>query len=335
MEQKKNKDKEIKGFSLERLKNMPKEEKVKYIAFGAGAVIFGLFMWWGTSNYSDENTQETTDFTTPQSEQEAYNNKLEAVNSNKTEQTTNDLGNTFAPIEESPTEEVDLKGLDRQLAGMNAGNSTQNPPPAQNSHDVYGDYNMWQSQEPTGSNIGYKNTRNRPRVVKERDIEMEAIPMESTSASSYSTTNSHKKSFSKKQVPAILVNSGDIEEGKVLIFAIKEPAKIGGVSLPKNYPIHGRATFQGDRVMVEFRAVNYNKKLYPVDITLVDSYGMEGLGISGGKERNTNIEDQAINEASSRIPVVGGIINSVKGNRNKKRSVAVNSAVNVFLLINE
>ena len=197
---------------------------------------------------------------------------------------------------------------------------------------------MWQTQEPTRSNIGYKNTQKRPKVVKSKEIIYDEVPTDvggysPPPSNNYNSYSNDRKSIAQaKQIPAQLISQGEIQEGRVLTFTLKEPAVIAGQSLPKNFPIQGIASFQNNRIMVTFNAINVNKKLYPVNIQLLDSNGIEGIGIVGAKERNTEIEDQVANQATSRIPVIGGIINSARKKNTNVRSVKAQPTT-VYLLV--
>lgn len=332
----KKKNKNKKGFSFD-FKNLSKEDKTKYGAFGVMFLIFCGFIWYGMSNYSDDSEKENVEFSTPEAELGEYNNKLDALNSDeKITNTGSGLEHTFTTTEEKKEEGFNFEQLDRQLAGI--GQQPQNQPAPSNSHDVYGDYNMWQTQEPTRSNIGYKNAQKRPKVVKSKEIVYDEVPTDvggysPPPSNNYNSYSNDRKSIAQaKQIPAQLISQGEIQEGRVLTFTLKEPAVIAGQSLPKNFPIQGIASFQNNRIMVTFNAINVNKKLYPVNIQLLDSNGIEGIGIVGAKERNTEIEDQVANQATSRIPVIGGIINSARKKNTNVRSVKAQPTT-VYLLV--
>ena len=340
----KKKNKNKKGFSFD-FKNLSKEDKTKYGAFGVMFLIFCGFMWYGMSNYSDGSDKENVEFSTPEAELGEYNNKVDALNSNeKITNTGSGLEHTFTTTEENKDEGFNFEQLDRQLAGIGqqsqnqpAPNQAQNQPAPSNSHDVYGDYNMWQTQEPTRSNIGYKNAQKRPKVVKSKEIVYDEVPTDvggysPPPSNNYNSYSNDRKSIAQaKQIPAQLISQGEIQEGRVLTFTLKEPAVIAGQSLPKNFPIQGVASFENNRIMVTFNAINVNKKLYPVNIQLLDSNGIEGIGIIGAKEKS-DIEDQVANQATSRIPVIGGIINSARKKNTNVRSVKAQPTT-VYLLV--
>ena len=339
----KKKNKNKKGFSFD-FKNLSKEDKTKYGAFGVMFLIFCGFMWYGVSNYSDDSDKENVEFSTPEAELGEYNNKLDALNSDeKITNTGSGLEHTFTTTEEKKEEGFNFEQLDRQLAGIGqqpqnqpAPNQAQNQPAPSNSHDVYGDYNMWQTQEPTRSNIGYKNAQKRPKVVKSKEIVYDEVPTDGgyspPPSNNYNSYSNDRKSIAQaKQIPAQLISQGEIQEGRVLTFTLKEPAVIAGQSLPKNFPIQGVASFENNRIMVTFNAINVNKKLYPVNIQLLDSNGIEGIGIIGAKEKS-DIEDQVANQATSRIPVIGGIINSARKKNTNVRSVKAQPTT-VYLLV--
>lgn len=334
------------------------EDKGKLALIGIMALIVIGVVFYLFSIMQGDEEKEVIDFSNPEADLVEYNNKLEAITGKKEQESVNDLEYTFANANDVENENKimpNFENLDRQLAQMgNPVQQEQSLRPANNvatnNHDVYGDYNMWQTSEPQKSNIGYSNTQNRPRVVKSKEIrpkyqnvEEEEIPISSVVAPTESFARVEpvqKKGLTQAiQVPAQLISQGYMEEGRMLSFAIKEPITIAGQKLPKNFVIQGRSQIQDNRVMVKFSAIKFNNKLYPVQINLLDSNGLEGLGISGGDEKDSSesLGRQVVSQGTNRIPIVGGIIGGVinnKGNKSSVRRIKLQPA-QVYLMINE
>ena len=314
--------------SLLDFKNLSTEEKQKFGAIGVFVLIFCGIMYYGISNYSsDSGNEEVVEFSNPEAEQSKYNTKLDALNPKENPQSSNDLEYTFNQKEgESQNNSVDFEQLDRQLA--QAGNVRESQPIASNntttqspsnSHNVYGDYDMWQNKEPSNSKIGYSNKSNVPS--KTRPVKTASTPhYETVSESAISSPVSTpiqsyevptKNNLTNTKVRAKLITQGYASSGKSISFVLLEPTTIAGKKTKKGQVITGTAKEQNNRLSVNFSEVKIDGQRYPVSMQLIGFDGYEGFPIStNATENNSQIKDRAINE-TNRIPVVGGVISTI------------------------
>lgn len=189
-----------------------------------------------------------------------------------------------------------------------------------NKHSTYGDYSMWQSEEPKNNSVGYTN-KNVPTTTTKgsrRSAEPEYTEIPSTTPMyqepSYSNVSSSQSLSQGKQIRAKLLSQGYASNGRSLSFVLLETTKIGGETTPKGQVITGIAREENNRLMVNFSTIKVKNKIVPVQMALFGSDGMAGLPIGGGSNGSdigseaTNRGKDIVAEQANRIPVIGGIV---------------------------
>lgn len=341
------------------LKNISTEDRNKYFAYGFfGLAICGILAY-GISNYtSDNKTEEVVEFSNPEAEQSKYNSKLEAINPKSPQQTSNALENTFTPSEETQaSNDVDFQTLDRQLSELGSGkNIIQNDPqPTQsgsaaglsNSHDVYGNYSMWQDKEPANSKIGYSSKKSpvtsspSPRQLSKPSYsEISNSQPEQTYKEPLFSTEPEKEAVSIVQVKSKLISQGEASNNRSISFVILENFTLKGenISKGKSYAI-GSIQLENNRIYAKIHTIRANGKMYNVSGKILGYDGEEGLPLSsnegnGGSNAGEVLKDEAGRLISS-VPVVGGVISRVTsgGSRNKSNKISLSANVECQIVI--
>lgn len=349
----------IKKKSKFDLKNISTEDRNKYFAYGVfGLAICGILIY-GISNYtSDDKTEETVEFSNPEAEQSKYNSKLEAINPKSPQQTSNALENTFAPSEETQANnDVDFQTLDRQLSELGSGKNVINnePKPTQsgaplgpsNSHDVYGNYSMWQDKEPSNSKIGYSSNKNTiapstsPRQASKPSYsEVSSTPLEQTYKEPLFSTYTEKQAANIAQVTSKLISQGEASNNRSISFVILENFTLKGetISKGKSYAI-GSIQIENNRIYAKIHTIRANGKIYNVSGKILGYDGDEGLPLSvneGSGESNAGevIKDEAGRLINS-VPVVGGMISRAtsRGSRNKLNKISLSGNIECQIII--
>ena len=318
-------------------KNLTKEQKEKGIGYSfVGLVVIGFFVY-GISNYTSDEETTVDEFTTPQSELTQYNNKTDAINKKAQDNTSDgNLAMQFSNDSTKLDHGVNFDALDQQIAnaGNNSGSQpTFSPAPSSsgssgssnhNQHSTYGDYSMWQAEEPKNNSIAYTEVKNYPTSSRSKNenassnIDYTEISEPAYVQPSYNGSSTNQRSINEgKQIRAKLLSKGYANSGRTLSFVLLESTKIGTLETPKGQIITGVASEQNNRLLVNFSTIKVKNKIVPVQLQLYGADGMAGLPISPGTQ-NSDLENRALNE-SSRIPVIGGVINSV-GNAMSKQS---------------
>lgn len=348
---------------IEKFKEIDQTEKRKYIVYGVFFLVsvIVLFLIYVLSGDGKPKDEEVAEMETAQTELEGYNTKLEALTGKKNQVNAEDLGKVFT-TDSVQSEEIDFSKIDQEINNAIAGNNQpqqQNNSVANNgrsdvsyqgsnSHNVYGNYDMWQNNEPSNSQIGYsekhpikqsKQSKEQPKQQLSYDeiSVAQTMPQAPTIQQAPTGQNSMQQ---VEQIPAQLISQGYIENGRILSFALKKPATIAGQSLPKNFVIQGQAKIQNDRIYVLFKAFKYKGKLHQIKVDLVDENGISGIPIARGDESEESVGESVagdvVREATSRIPVVGGILSRNTGRRKERQKRSVESQpVQVYLMVYE
>ena len=213
----------------------------------------------------------------------------------------------------------------------------QNAVGTYNSHSTYGDYSMWQAEEPKNNSIAYTEVKNYPVAPKAKS-EKESLESDFkvTTESEYIPPNYNLPSIQKgidvaKQIKAKLLSRGYMSSGRTLSFVLLESTKIGALTVPKGQIVTGVAAEQNNRLLVNFSTIKVKNKIVPVQFQLYGSDGMAGLPIAAGSQ-NTNMENKVLNE-TSRIPVIGGVINSVGNSMSKQPENRIKLTSNVECIL--
>ncbi|SHF34626.1 conjugative transposon protein TraM [Chryseobacterium takakiae] len=349
----------IKKKSKFDLKNISTEDRNKYFAYGVfGLAICGILAY-GISNYtSDDTTEEVVEFSNPEAEQSKYNSKLEAINPKSPQQTSNALENTFTPSEETQANtDVDFQTLDRQLSELGSGKNVINnePKPTQsgatlgpsNSHDVYGNYSMWQDKEPSNSKIGYSSKKNTvssspslSSTSKPSYSEVTSYQPEQTYKEPSFSTYTEKQPVSIAQVKSKLISQGEASNNRSISFVILENFILKGetISKGKSYAV-GSIQLENNRIYAKIHTIRANGKMYNVSGKIVGYDGEDGLPLSvnegnGGTNAGEVLKDEAGRLINS-VPVVGGMISRATsgGTRNKSNKISLSGNIECQIII--
>ena len=332
-------------------KNLTKEQKEKGIAyFFVGIVVCGFFAY-GISNYDTKEDNSVDDFTNPQSELTQYNNKTDAINDKPF--TNSDDGNLEMQFSETPTpqtEEFSFKSLDEQIASANTGNTVQRSSNTQptNSHNVYGNYDMWQADEPRNNSVGYTNksipissSQETPKITNLKPTFTEVQPSKTVYQEPTFQTPIPSKSVQQgTEIRAKLLSQGFITAGRSISFVLLESTKVGDVIVPKGQAITGVSYEKDNRLMVVFSTIKVKNKSIPVKMQLVGTDGMAGLPIGGSNNNNdigteaANSGKGAISEQVNKIPIIGRVISGAisGGNRTSDNRIKLNSNIECTII---
>jgi len=337
------------------LKNISTEDRNKYFAYGFfGLAICGILAY-GISNYTyDDKTEEVVEFTNPEAEQSKYNSKLEAIKPKSPQQTSNALENTFTPSEEVPENtDIDFQTLDRQLSELGSGkNITQNDPKStqsesaaglSNSHDVYGNYSMWQDKEPSNSKIGYSSKRS--PVSSSPSPRQASKPSYSEISSSQPEQIYKEPSFSTDavsiaQVKSKLISQGEASNNRSISFVILENFTLKGetISKGKSYAI-GSIQLENNRIYAKIHTIRANGKMYSVSGKILGYDGEDGLLLSMNEENGGSTAGEVLKDEAGRlinsVPVVGGVISRATngGSRSKSNKISLSGDIECQIVI--
>ena len=330
------------------------QERRKIIVYAiAGVVSIALLVIVILLN-TKSNEKEVADFSNPDAKEvEKFNSRSEANQMGKKDSASMNLAmdNLFGESEIAPIQEESSTFYEPNYTGSSnaeyqqpsySSSSSGGGGGSYNKHSTYGDYSMWQADEPQNSSVGYSSKNNVPTKKKNEDSnepKYTEIPSNNSNNGyvepKYTETNYNQSNadFSQlQQIPAQLISQGSFQNGRSLSFALKEETTIKGNKLPKNFVIQGVGSFENNRIMVRFNAIKVKNKLVPVNITLLDGNGIEGMGVAGAEKPNDG-ESKISNEVLSRTGAIGGVIGSVISGKGSERKVDLKPK-QVYLVIN-
>lgn len=341
-------------------KNISTEDRNKYVAYGVfGLAVCGI-MIYGISNYtSDEKTEEVVEFSNPEAEQSKYNSKLEAMNPKTPMQSSNSLEKTFTPSDETTQSNIDtdFQILDKQLSELGSGkNAVQNNSKStssgataspSNSHDVYGNYSMWQEKEPSNNKIGYSSKKNtvspssspRPTSKPSYTEVRSSQPVTTITEPSFGGY-AEKQTVTIAQVKSKLISQGEASNNRSISFVILENFTLNGetISKGKSYAI-GSIQLENSRIYAKINTIKANGKIYNVSGKVLGYDGEEGLPWSvnegnGGSNAGDIVKDEAGRIINS-VPVVGGVISRATsgGSKNKSNKISLSGNIECQIII--
>ena len=328
-------------------------DKRKYIVYAVAGVVCILLLVIVVALNSKDTTKEVSDFSNPDAKEvEKYNSRTEANKLGKVDSASLDvaMNDVFGEQEQQPytidNEQYSPPDYSSNTSTYtapsysNSGSSGSSSSGGNyNSHSTYGDYSMWQSEEPRNNSVGYSSKNGVP--VKKKTAQAEAPSYEDVTPNNYVAPSYNQPTYNnssnvdlsqQQQISAQLISQGTFQDGRTLSFALKEATTIKGNKLPKNFVIQGIGQFQNNRIMVRFNAIKVNNKLVPVNITLLDGNGIEGMGVAGA-EKATEGESRVEQEIVGRTGTVGGIVSAVIKGKGSERTVSLKPK-QVYLVIN-
>lgn len=102
----------------------------------------------------------------------------------------------------------------------------------------------------------------------------------------YSLENSSKGTTADNAIAATIAESQVCMNGSTVKIKLSQDIVLEGIRIPKNTFVYGIAALKGERLTVEVNSIRYKNSVYPVELTLYDIDGMEGIFIPGAITRD-------------------------------------------------
>jgi conjugative transposon TraM protein len=87
-------------------------------------------------------------------------------------------------------------------------------------------------------------------------------------------------------IKAVVHQSQVLVDGSVVKLRLLNDVFINGSLIPKDNFVFGTASLNGERLIVKVSSIRYNNSLYPVDLSVFDMDGMDGIYIPGAITRD-------------------------------------------------
>ena len=102
----------------------------------------------------------------------------------------------------------------------------------------------------------------------------------------------------KNTIAACVHGNQTVTDGQSVRLRLLEATDVGGVHIPRNTLVVGAARVQGERLGVEITSLEYRGSIIPVELSVFDSDGQEGIFIPNSLEVSA-VKEIAANMGSS------------------------------------
>lgn len=162
----------------------------------------------------------------------------------------------------------------------------------------------------------------------------------------YSVGASDFDTFSNNAIEAAINETQTIVSGSVVKLRLLDSININGNLIPKGNFVYGVAKLSGERLNIEINSIGYNNSLYPVNLSVYDLDGLQGIYVPGAITRdgakqsaNSSVESMSLTtlDQSLAAQATTAGINAAKDLFNKKiKLIKVNlkAGYKVLLKIN-
>lgn len=108
----------------------------------------------------------------------------------------------------------------------------------------------------------------------------------SFSDNSFTTAVGYQKQQTKNTIKACIHKTMEIRQGESLPIRLLENVMVGTIQIPAQTVLTATPKIQGNRMLLQVASVQYEGMLLPVDLSVYDLDGQEGLFVPGTLEQN-------------------------------------------------
>lgn len=105
---------------------------------------------------------------------------------------------------------------------------------------------------------------------------------------------------------AEIAHTQTIQPGGTVCLRLTEPGRLGTLELPAQQPLCGQAQLRGERLLISIVSLRRGQTLRPVQLTVYDVDGIEGLLVPGSLTRES-LQESAQRSAQRLMLPVGGL----------------------------
>lgn len=230
--------------------------------------------------------------------------KLNQLNQAMSQGSAKDYENNTA------TKNEDVKKLERMIAQM----QQQNIVPADDPETVQLNQmldKVLDIQYPERVNEKLK-TENKARLVQVMAVEKKASSDPITSfgdsdrnhsttrskSGFYSVTNDKNDQEQQNVISAVVHETQTLVSGSTIKLRLTEDIAINNIVIPKDNFLYGRVMLNGERLMIKLSGIRVKKSVLPVELSVIDIDGIDGIYIPGAIARDVAKEstDRAIQD---------------------------------------
>ncbi|MEB2774636.1 conjugative transposon protein TraM [Algoriphagus sp. D3-2-R+10] len=231
--------------------------------------------------------------------------KLEALNRTLAEEPDQSLAKKIPEQQDTadPGLSSDLDRLDQMMQQMQAGNA-QPDPEMQQMGELLEKILDIQHPERVQARLRSENyeVKSQTFSVVPSDGSQSISSLESANESPTEVSNNSpsngfygldtptRKNSRSQSIRAVIHETQTLSSGATIKLRLTEETTIKGLSIPKDQLVYGIASLNGDRLGISIQHIRVIDQLIPVDLTVHNSDGMEGIHIPGSLNREVGAQ---------------------------------------------
>ncbi len=102
----------------------------------------------------------------------------------------------------------------------------------------------------------------------------------------YSLDNATNTDDAQNAIQAVIHETQTIVDGSTIKLRLVNDVFINGIRIPKDNFVFGIASLRGERLGIKINSVRYNNSLFPVQLSVYDMDGLDGIYIPGAITRD-------------------------------------------------
>jgi conjugative transposon TraM protein len=114
----------------------------------------------------------------------------------------------------------------------------------------------------------------------------------------YSLEEINADPVASNAIRAMVHQTQTLVDGSIVKLRLLEDVFINGNHIPKDNFVYGVASLNGERLIIKINSIRYNSSLYPVELSVSDMDGLDGIYIPGAITRDVAKQsaDRAVQE---------------------------------------
>jgi conjugative transposon TraM protein len=223
-------------------------------------------------------------------------------------QINHNLGSFF----ESSKEDSEMKKRNRNVAELSANvqeNNSRKSTIADQIELMEKSYQMAAKYIPQGQAMGGQNNQSAnamllspkkktqlSNISQQIEQTVSSLPQKVDSVVEENNQKPHNSGFNtavgnslfedRNTIKACVHENCSLINGQSVRLRLLEPVQVGTTLIPRNSMISGEAQIQGDRLEISIQSLEYRENIIPVELTVYDTDGQEGIYIPGSLEIN-------------------------------------------------
>ena len=223
----------------------------------------------------------------------------------------NDINATLGSFYESPEEDPEKEALKAEVEQLRQAAATQTAGPSYEEQVALLEksYELAAKYMPSGGSTGTAESQetenpSRERKAKAVPVGLVSSPVVSSlpqpladsvqfarllsgaDAGFHTAVGSAGTQRTKNTIRACVHGDQTVISGQSVRLRLLEAMRVGRYVLPRNTLLTGEGRIQGERLGIEILQVEYDGNVIPVELTVLDSDGQDGIFIPGSTEAN-------------------------------------------------